>query len=68
VATQVLSFELPSTDAPPQGWNLTPPSTVFSDANQVHSGYGSVRIAVADQTVSKYISDPLRRDRTHDGP
>jgi C-terminal processing protease CtpA/Prc len=40
----VLNFELPRTDAPPQGWNGTPPSTVFSDTSDVHSGHGSVRI------------------------
>jgi C-terminal processing protease CtpA/Prc len=41
---QVLNFELPRTDAPPQGWAGGPPSTVFSDTTEVHSGHASVRI------------------------
>jgi C-terminal processing protease CtpA/Prc len=41
---RVLDFESPRPDAPPQGWNGAPPSTVFSDTSEVHSGHGSVRI------------------------
>jgi len=41
---QVLNFELPRTDAPPQGWSGTPPSTVFSDPGEAPSGHNSVRI------------------------
>jgi len=41
--SRVLNFELPRTDAPPQGWNGTP-SAVFSDTSEVHGGRASVRI------------------------
>lgn len=40
---RVLNFELPRTDAPPQGWTGTP-SAVFSDTREVHGGHASVRI------------------------
>jgi C-terminal processing protease CtpA/Prc len=51
---EILSFEAPSANSVPTGWNANPPGSVFLDDKVVHGGHWSVRLERQADTANAF--------------